>query len=424
MSNKNAFTEQEKVNFEQVVQDFAEDLVYTETVKQVNFDSPQEAVRADDVLWRPMAVEVITQEGEDQTGNFAGITEMAVPIGIDRHLSVPLLATASELRNKHSLQQTSLAARKALASGVNDAIRHQAAFYGSIVDVRAGQAKGFDDVASMMIKFDEQGVPSNERFAVYSTRDMVKMASDMQSRPFVGGKPTTAFEKAYINNVAGFELLRDASAVYLGASTATQVTVSGANQRHRPRPHDQNLNTKDKTKVDNRYMVLNVNVGGGALKAGDAFSITGVKAVHHKNKAVSQDDKTFRVVEVISPTQIKITPAIVCDDYVGATDAETAYKNVNATPADGAAITILNKQSAFVNTAFVKGALEIIPATLGISDKDGWHVMQATLPNGLTVYYMKQPSIDNLKVKTRWDVKFGVGLLNTEMAGIQLFNQG
>lgn len=424
MTTKNNLTKQELVAFDQVVEDFEEALVYTQLAENVRIGSEKEAVRSNDVLWRPMPIELNSQEGLDQTGNFVGHTELAVPVNVDRVRSVPQTVNSRELRDEHIMKRLANAARQRLASDVNDAIRRQVAFFGSIVDVKAGKATGFDDLSRLMTKYDEQGLPTDGRIAVYSTRDMVNMASDLASRQTLTGKTQSAYEKAYINEIAGFDLLRDASAVQLQASTATGVTVSGANQRHIPKATVKNVATGDESNVDNRFMTLNVSVGGGQLQVGDAFTIAGVYALHHKNKNNTGELKTFRVVEVLSPTQIKITPAIVADDYAQATQAEQAYKNVSATPASGAAITLLNKRASQVNTNFIKGAIEFIPSTLAIDTKDGWHSTKATLSNGLVLYYSRQGDINNLSVKTRWDIVFGTALLNPEMAGIQLFNQG
>lgn len=424
MTTKNSLTKQELVAFDEMVEGFEEALVYDRLVDVMRIGSPNESLRANDTKWLPMPLEVDSQEGRDQTGNFVGVTELSVPVNVNRHRVVPLTAHAGELRDPHLLKRMMDSAKERLASNVNDDIRRQIAFNASIVDARAGQAKGFDDLGSLMMKFDELGLPTVGRKAMYSTRDFVPMASDLASRQQLMGKTQTAYEKARINEIAGFDVLTDPSAVYLQKSTVTGATISGANQRHTPKATIKNVATGDEHNVDNRYMTLNVNVGGGAFKVGDAFTITGVYAVHHKNKNQTGDLKTFRVVEVMGANQIKVSPAIVCDDYVGATTADTVYKNVSATPADGSAINILNRENAYVNTAFIDKAVTFLPSTLAIDELDGMRTAKATLSNGLTLFYSRQGEINDLSAKVRWDIVYGTALLNPEMAGIQLFNQG
>lgn len=419
----NNLLKQELVMFDDVIADFEEALVYTQAAETFNLGDAATSARANDTVWRPVPLEVESQEGLDQTGNFNGDTELAVPVTVDRVRSVPGTINSRELRDARVLKRKGEAAKKKLASDVNDALRRQVAFYGSIVDTQSGPATGFDDVASLMAKFDDLGVPEEDRMAFYSSRDMVKMASDLASRQTLAGKTLSAYEKAYINEIAGFAVHKDASGIYLPASTATGVTVNGADQRHVPKATEKNEVTGEEHNVDNRSMLLNVSVTGGALKVGDAFTIAGVYAVHHKNKQVTQELKTFRVTKVVNSGQVEIMPAIVADDHDDATTAESVYKNVSATPAADAAITMLNQNAGYANTAFVKGALEFIPSTLALDPQDGWASTKATLSNGLTIYYTRQGDINNLSTKYRWDVVFGAALLNPEMAGIQLFNQ-
>lgn len=419
----NNLLKQELVMFDDVIADFEEALVYTQAAETFNLGDAATSARANDTVWRPVPLEVESQEGLDQTGNFNGDTELAVPVTVDRVRSVPGTINSRELRDARVLKRKGEAAKKKLASDVNDALRRQVAFYGSIVDTQSGPATGFDDVASLMAKFDDLGVPEEDRMAFYSSRDMVKMASDLASRQTLAGKTLSAYEKAYINEIAGFAVHKDASGIYLPASTATGVTVNGADQRHVPKATEKNEVTGEEHNVDNRSMLLNVSVTGGALKVGDAFTIAGVYAVHHKNKQVTQELKTFRVTKVVNSGQVEIMPAIVTDDHDDATTAESVYKNVSATPAADAAITMLNQNAGYANTAFVKGALEFIPSTLALDPQDGWASTKATLSNGLTIYYTRQGDINNLSTKYRWDVVFGAALLNPEMAGIQLFNQ-
>lgn len=421
MANK--LLKQELVMFDDVIADFEEALVYTQAAETFNLGDAATSARANDTVWRPVPLEVESQEGLDQTGNFNGDTELAVPVTVDRVRSVPGTINSRELRDARVLKRKGEAAKKKLASDVNDALRRQVAFYGSIVDTQSGPATGFDDVASLMAKFDDLGVPEEDRMAFYSSRDMVKMASDLASRQTLAGKTLSAYEKAYINEIAGFAVHKDASGIYLPASTATGVTVNGADQRHVPKATEKNEVTGEEHNVDNRSMLLNVSATGGALKVGDAFTIAGVYAVHHKNKQVTQELKTFRVTKVVNSGQVEIMPAIVTDDHDDATTAESVYKNVSATPAADAAITMLNQNAGYANTAFVKGALEFIPSTLALDPQDGWASTKATLSNGLTIYYTRQGDINNLSTKYRWDVVFGAALLNPEMAGIQLFNQ-
>ena len=417
-------TKQEIVAFDQVVEGFEEALVYTQAAKIYRFPDGRTALRGNDTVWRMMPKQAISQEGLNQTGNFETPSEMAAPVTVDRNRSVPFLIRAGENRDQSFMNEWGEAAKIELASKVNDALRREAAYYSSNVNIRSGAPTGFKDVATMKAMLDRQGVRGTGRQAFYSSTAMIDMSDNLASRQTLNGKTLTAYEEAYVNKIAGIAVHTDDSPIQLEASDVVGATVSGANQRHVPMATKKNNINGTETNVDNRSMLLNVAKTSGAFKAGDAFTIAGVYAVHHQNKNNTGDLKTFRVIDVVSDTQIEIIPAIVAPDAPLVTISELAYQNVSATPAAGAAITMLNKVTTDINTVFVKDALEIIPSTLGLSAEDGWFTTKATLSNGIEIAYSRQGDINDLSVKARYDITFGTAMLNPEMAGIQLFNQG
>src|SRR5690606_13106880 len=110
----------------------------------------------------------------------------------------------------------------------------------------------------------------------------------------------------------------------------------------------------EKSNVDNRYQNITVSATAN-VKAGDSFTIAGVNSVHHITKQDTGQPKTFRVIEVVSGTVLKISPAIISAG--GGSDAEKQYKNVSATPANGAEITWLNTAAAYQNPFWQKDAI-------------------------------------------------------------------
>ena len=89
MGTTNQLLKQELVMFDEVVADFEEALVYTEVAETFRLGDAVSSARANDTVWRPMPLEVNSEEGLDQTGNFLGHTELAVPVTVDRVRSVP-----------------------------------------------------------------------------------------------------------------------------------------------------------------------------------------------------------------------------------------------------------------------------------------------------------------------------------------------
>jgi hypothetical protein len=84
------------------------------------------------------------------------------------------------------------------------------------------------------------------------------------------------------------------------------------------------------------------------VKVGDAFTIAGVNSVHHISKQDTGQLKTFRITRIVTGAggtgTVEIEPPIISAG--GGTRAEAEYKNVSATPANGAAITFLNTVTA------------------------------------------------------------------------------
>ena len=117
-----------------------------------------------------------------------------------------------------------------------------------------------------------------------------------------------------------------------------------------------------------------------------------------------------------------ISPPIIAADS-SPTQAESEYKNVTATPANGAAITFLNTVSSNVSMFWDSRAIELLPGRNGFDSSVGEAMMQGTTDVGVQLAMFKFFDINTKKFKYRVDTRFGVGLVNEEMAGIMLFSQ-
>jgi hypothetical protein len=136
--------------------------------------------------------------------------------------------------------------------------------------------------------------------------------------------------------------------------------------------------------------------------------------------------KTFRVIAIVTGAggtgTIQIAPPIIAADS-SPVAAESQYKNVTATPANGAALVFLNTVAAAMNPFWVKGAVDLLPGRLVWPSDSGLSVMSGTTDQGIQVTMTKQAEIKTGKVNLRVDVKYGVTVTNPEMAGIELFSQ-
>lgn len=419
----NAFSKEERVAFEDILEGFQDALVLSRNVSVYNTDSTM-MERTNDIIWRPQPYIAQSFDGTDMTSNFKDFTQLAVPSTIGFSKSVPWTLTAKELRD--ALQEGRLgdAAKQKLASDINVAVMNVASQQGTLVVKRTAAASGFDDVAQAEAIMNEQGVQSFDRYMALSTRDYNGMASNLAGRQTLTGKPLTAYEKAYIGMVASFETYKLDYATRLTAAAGTTVTVNGANQYYTPKATS-TAGTGETQNVDNRFQNLTIAVGGGTVKVGDAFTIAGVNAVHHITKQDTGQLKTFRITAIVSGSGgsgvVTISPPIISGG--GSTDAELEYKNVTATPANGAAITFLNTVAANVNPFWQKDSLEILPGRYAVPSDAGTAVMRASTDQGIELVMQKFYDINTMKTKYRLDTLFGVVNKQPEMSGIILFSQ-
>ena len=419
----NAFNKEERVAFENILEGFQDALVLSRNVSVYNTDQTM-MERTNNVIWRPMPYIAQSFSGTDMTSNFKDFTQLSVPATIGFNRSVPWVLTATELRD--SLQEGRLgdSAKQKLASDINTSLMTVAANQGTLVVKRTSAASGFDDVALAEAAMDEIGVQSFDRYLALSTRDYNGMASNLAGRQTLQGKPVTAYEKAYVGTVASFETYKMDYATRLTAAAGVTVTVNGANQYFTPRATS-TAGTGETANVDNRYQNLTIAVSSGTVKVGDAFTIAGVNSVHAITKQDTGQLKTFRITAIVSGAGgsgvVTISPPIISGG--GSTDAELQYKNVTATPANGAAITFLNTAAAYVNPFWQRDALEILPGRYAVPADAGAAVMRATTDQGIELVMQKQYDINTMKVKYRLDTLFGVVNKQPEMSGIILFSQ-
>lgn len=419
----NSFNKEERVAFEEILEGFNDALVLSRNVSVYNTDQAM-MERSNDVIWRPMPYVAQSFSGMDQSANFKDYTQLSVPASINTNRSVPWKLNAKELRDALQSKTLGASAKQKLASDINVAIMNAAANFGSLVVKRTAAASGFSDLAAADAVMNEQGVQQFDRFAALSSRDYNNMADNLASRQTMAGKPTTAYEKSYVGSVAGFETFKLDYANSLAVRAGVTVSINGANQYYTPKSTSVAV-TGETSNVDNRFQNINITVGSGTVKVGDAFTIAGVNAVHQITKGDTGQLKTFRIVGIVSGAggtgTVTITPPIISGG--GSTDAELQYKNVTATPANGAVITFLNTATASVNPFWQKDSLEILPGKYVIDENSGVAVMRATTDQGIEVVMQKQYDIDYMITKYRLDTLFGVVNKQPEMSGILLFSQ-
>lgn len=418
----NAFTTQEQVMFDDMVERFDDALVIGKLATKYDVPAPEAMERAKDQFWIPAPMIGSSFNGFDQTSNFGSLTESEIAVSIGYHKSDPRLLSAKNLRNETVLKQWGKAARQKLASDINYALFQTVALQGSVVVKRTVAATGYDDVSLADAALTEIGAPMSDRAFVASPRTANLMAGDLAKRSTFSGAAQNAYERAQLGiDVAGFDVYKNDQSLNLAAATGGTTTVNGANQYYVPVANQVDAFGQT-VNVDNRYSNLTITATTYAnIKVGDAFTITGVNSVHMISKQDTGQLQTFRVVGKPSANVIQVAPAIISAQ--GATRPETEYQNVTATPANGAAITWLNTVTAPLNPFFVRDTLLLLPGSFSVDPEDGWQTMRATTDLGIAIQYTRQGQINDLSVKARFDIDFGTALTAPNMAGVELFNQ-
>ena len=421
----NAFSKEERVAFEDMLEGFQDALVLSKNVS-IYRTNGQMMERARDTIWRPqpyIATSITSTVGSSIASDYQNMTQLSVPATLGFSKTVPWTMTTLELRD--ALQEGRLgdAAKQRLASDINVAIMNVAANQGTLVVPVSTAAGDYDDIALCDSIMNEQGVMTENRYLALSSRDYNGLAGNLAAatRSFTGTKSANAYERSYVGMVAGFETYKLDYANRISATTATvTIATNGAQVRYVPQATSTAVGGE--INVDNRYQQVTVSTTTG-VTAGAAFTIAGIEAVHHITKQSTGQLKTFRVISVDSGTTMTISPPMIGANSTP-TDAELQYKNINvASTSATASITWLNIDAAPINVFWQKDALELLPGRYAIPDNAGAAIMRASTDQGIELVMQKWYDINTMKIKYRLDTLFGVVNKQPEMSGVILFSQ-
>lgn len=431
----NAFSKEERVAFEDILEGFNDALVLSRNVSIYNTDQTM-MERTNNVIWRPQPYIAQSFGGSpfitDMTGNFKDYTQLSVPATISINRSVPWIMSALELRDALQEGRLADAAKQKLASDINIQIMNVAALQGTLV-VTVGSFTGFDEIAACDTIMNEQGVQMFDRYIALASSVYNAMASNLAgggaNRSFGGNKSNIAYERAFVGDVAGFQTYKldyaNRIAAAAGAGDTINTTLAGGNN-YIPQATD-TAATGETENVDNRFQTVTVSNTTGVV-AGDCFTIgtsatsaDGVYAVHHITKQTTGNLKTFRVISVPSATSLVISPPIISN--ISTSDAAAQYQNVRI-GTTGAAVPInyINTAASPINPFWQKDSLEILPGRFAVPSDAGTAVMRGATDQGIELVMQKFYDINTMKIKFRLDTVFGVVNKQPEMSGILIKN--
>ena len=421
----NAFSKEEIVAFEDILEGFNDALILSKNITVYNTNGVT-MERARDTIWRPqpyIAQSFDRTIGTSIAGDVSNMTQLSVPSTLGFSKCSAWQMNALELRD--ALQEGRLgdSAKQKLASDINLSVMDLAAAQGTLVVPVSTPAGDYDDVALCDSIMNEQGVMAGDRYLALSSRDYNGMAGNLAvaTRSFTGNKSANAYERSYVGPVAGFETYKLDYANRCAANAAT-VTIATNGAQVRYVPQATTTSTGGVLNVDNRYQTVTVSSTTGVV-AGDSFTIDGIEAVHHITKRSTGELKTFRVIEVVNGTSMVISPPIIGANS-SPTDAELQYQNVEVVSTSAtASINFLNTTASNINPFWRKDSIELLPGRYAVPDGAGVDVLRASTDQGVELVMTKK--FDPLTFQTLYtlDTLYGVVMTNPEMAGILLFNQ-
>ena len=422
----NAFSKEEIVAFEDILEGFNDALILSKNVTIYNTNGVT-MERARDTIWRPqpyIAQSFTRTVGSPITSNISTMTQLAVPSTLGFSPCSAWQMNALELRD--ALQEGRLgdSAKQKLASDINLAVMDVASAQGTLVVPIGTPAGEYDDIAQADAIMNEQGVMAGDRYLALSSRDYNGMAGNLAAatRSFTGNKSSNAYERSFVGMVAGFDTYKLDYANRCAANAATVEIDTTDTSITDYVPQATTNSVGGILNVDNRYQTVAVDTTVGVV-AGDMFTIDGIEAVHHITKRSTGEPKTFRVIQVVDATTLVISPPIISASSTP-TDAELQYKNCElvATSAT-ASVNFLNTTAANINPFWRKDSIELLPGRYAVPDGAGVDVLRAATDQGIELVMTKR--FDPLTFQTLYtlDTLFGVVMTQPEMAGVIIFGQ-
>ncbi|EPT8927648.1 P22 phage major capsid protein family protein [Cronobacter malonaticus] len=385
--------------------------------------------RSGNTVWMPLEQEAPTQRGWDLTGKETDILELSVKVNLNDPDNDFFALRADDVRDETSYRRRIQASAKKLANNVEAEIARQAVEMGSLVVTSTspiGSANsGWDFIseAESLMFARELNRDAGLSF-FFNPNDYRGAGRDLAGKDFYGRIQDDAYSKGVIQKqVAGFnDVLRSPKLPSLAASTATGVTVSGA-QKFKPEAWKVDVDG-NRENVDNRTAVVAVSSGAG-FKRGDKISFAGVKFLSQMAKNVLTQDATFSVVAV-NGNNLTITPKPIALDDTSLTAEQRAYANVNTSLANNMTVNVWNTDTVSANVFWADDSIRLVsqPIPLNHDLFSGMKSQSFSVPGtGLNGVIAFQGDIDQLGGKCRIALWYAASAVRPEAIGVGLANQ-
>lgn len=406
----NALAKDLEMLFENFVEGYDAACVISQEA-ETSYPSPVDMQRAGDTFYKRQNFNANVTTGLDiSAATPTDVVDRFVPTVYRSPDNVLYYLDAKEMRDPVYRTKMGQAAATRLAAEIDKNLYATVAARASIVVKKVGDI-AWDDFATAEALMLSRGIAGDRmRKAFLNPFDYQKVAKDLGNRAYLGDWSKSAYERSQVPDIAGFRTFRtDNVANVTAIGTVSGTTINGAQS------HTVTAMTGD-VPTDNRQMALTVqgaNVGN--IKAGDAFTIAGVNAVHQIDKSDTGQPMTFRVLAVAGGgTSLTVTPAII---------ATGPYQNCSAVAANSAALTFLNTVTKPVNAFWASGAVTLDYGRLAFPTGEGAQVMTATTKQGVPLIMAYQFNSLTAKTSVRMTTLYAATVLDPEQCGIVLASQ-
>ena len=368
----NALTNVPERMFEEFVESYDAGCVLSREATK-SFPSVVDMQRAGDTFYVRQNYHASIVTGLDISGGSdTDVIERFVPTTFQTPNNVRFSLDAKEMRDPVHMREMGKASGLRLSAEIDKLLQEQIGLRATIVVKKVG-AITWDDAAQADALMLSRGVGMSERKLFLNAFDHKEIAKDLGNRAYLGDVNMTAYERAKVPDIAGFQSFRMDQAYNLAtAGTVTGLTISGATS------HTVTAMTSS-TPTDNRQMAVTIAGANAAnTKNGDVFTLansgTAINAVHMIDKSDTGQAQTFRIVSGGGTTSLVISPPII---------SAGPYQNVTASAANGATLAFVNNATKPINPFFAKGSVCLDYGRLEFPTDQGAKVMTATTKNGV-----------------------------------------
>ncbi len=337
------------------------------------------------------------QEGIESTdSDFQDLVDRMIPVNRGRAKRVVATIDAKGLRDPQRRAKVAQGFARDIANAVDSDCYKKMINEATMIVQNTGDFD-FNQAIDAEVLMLNYGLGAYDKKLFMSNKDYAKVAKDLGQNQYYGdaGVPNDALTKAKIPDLATFSSMRSDYLVKLPASSASGVTVNGA-QEHTVSTYDAN-----DFYLDNRSMTLNLTGATAAnMPVGTKFTVAGVNFVHPETREDTGELLTFTVITAANGSPV-VQPALV---------ATGPYRNASAQAANSAAVTVLNIADSNPTLFYTPESTVLIPGRLPIpSDGAGVTPVDATteqgLPMRMTYWYDPHKETFNMKALIFFDVQ-------------------